>query len=40
MPADDISLSLTYADQTWINASDNAALNQSFAFLVQKRWER
>jgi hypothetical protein len=34
------SLSLTYSDQTLIKASDNSALNHSFAFLVQKRWER
>ncbi len=35
-----LSMSLTYSDQTLIQASDNSTLNRTFAFLVQKRWER
>jgi hypothetical protein len=40
MASDDLSMSLTYSDQTIIRASENAALNRTFAFLVQKRFER
>ena len=40
MVNDLLSMSLTYSDQTLIKASDNSALNRSFAFLMQKRWER
>lgn len=36
----ELSFSFIYSDQTLIRASDNSALNRSFAFLVQKRWER
>ncbi len=35
-----LSMSLIYSDQTFVKASNNAALNRSLAFLLQKRWER
>lgn len=40
MASSELSMSLVYSDQTIIRASDNSALNHSFAFLIQKRWER
>ncbi len=40
MANENLSMSLTYSDQTLIRASDNTALNRSVAFLIQKRWER
>jgi len=40
MANENLSMSLTYSDQTFIKASDNSALNRTLAFLVQKRWER
>jgi len=40
MASSDLSMSLIYSDQTLIRASENSALDRSFAFLIQKRWER
>ncbi|MFM8270079.1 MAG: hypothetical protein ACKN9V_07810, partial [Pseudomonadota bacterium] len=40
LPSRTSSISLIYSDQTVIRFSENSALNRSFAFLYQTRWER
>ncbi|NBX76918.1 MAG: hypothetical protein EBQ92_10225 [Proteobacteria bacterium] len=40
LPNNTTSMSLIYSDQTFIHASQNSSLNRTFAFLIQKRFER
>jgi len=40
LPSNTMSMSLMVSDQTLIHASQNSSLNRTFAFLIQKRFER